>query len=183
MIHFNYMFFYYRTSPRGNSKFGIAECPWNRIRHVQQGTDEPVTFDRLWLTRSTGFPAAKRVESQLKKLYADRCLTLQTRRAGHTEWFTALNYAEWLENFLARAAEQEMDVVAYSQPYSATRRRDCPFNLPESLRFNDPCYQRLWTQLAETDCSAETVIQLQDRDSRVFARGLFELEDAEFSLR
>lgn len=183
MTHFNYMFFYYRTSPRGNSKFGIAECAWQRLRNLQQGTDESVTFDRLWLTRSTDLLAARRVESQLKTLYADRCLYLQTQRAGHTEWFTALNFADWQENFLRAAAEQEMDVVAYSQPYSATRRRDCPFDLPQSLSCNDPCYQQLWTRLAKTECSADTVIELQNRDSRVFARGLFELVDAEFSLR
>lgn len=125
-------YMYFRTSPRGNSKFGITVCPWSRLRHFQQGTDELITLDHVYILRSP-FPGSVDVlESTLKDLYSSRCLAEKTRRAGHTEWYQKLTHKEWLQSMLVFAHKYHTQVMHLTDNYQASRASDCPLNLPES---------------------------------------------------
>lgn len=83
----HYNFFYFRQSPRGNSKFGITHLLWERLRMQQQGTDEPIQFDHAWIMKANSESKIIALEEAIKKEFALDCLFKDTARAGHTEWF------------------------------------------------------------------------------------------------
>jgi len=131
-MNFHNSYMYFRTSPRGNSKFGITVCPWGRLRQFQQGTDELVTLDHVYILRSHLPGSVDVIEDTLKSLYSRRCLAEKTRRAGHTEWYQNLTHAEWLQAMLVFAHKYHADVMHLISDYQASRGSDCPLQLPES---------------------------------------------------
>ena len=127
-----YNWVYFRTSPRGNNKFGITNLPWSRLRMQQQGTDEEIQFDHLWLIESESRSEIEKIEDDLKKSYRDKCLKNKTNRAGHTEWFEPIDVVEF-ENRLKLICEGKnirFLKVSMDSPYKATRSSDCPFGSP-----------------------------------------------------
>jgi len=140
-----FKFFYFRTSPRGNSKFGVMDVPWQRLRMQQQGTDEEIQFDRIWLVKShSGYAHIETVETRLKNIYEDYCLANKNQRAGHTEWFSDLDIDAFEENFRTLAGDYNLEVkrVILDNPYTATKRSQCPFNFPKSYHFD--FYDKIW---------------------------------------
>lgn len=130
------MYVYVRTSPRGNTKFGITICPWERCRQFQQGTDELVNFDHLYLLTTTDGPwVFESIEQDLKTLYSSQCLHNQTKRAGHTEWYQGLDHAAWLQSMQYRVAHYnnrrpQVELRKLTEHYHATRGSQCPFRMP-----------------------------------------------------
>jgi hypothetical protein len=127
-----YLFVYFRTSPRKNSKFGITHLPWERLRMFQQGTDEEVQFDHLWLMKSKHDGYIEIVENALKNHYNNKCLFNQTNRSGHTEWFKNLDFKDFEKNLLELSDLYGIEVqkISMKKPYVATRGSECPFRSP-----------------------------------------------------
>lgn len=135
-----YKFFYFRSSPRGNSKFGIMDIPWQRLRNQQQGTDEEIQFDKLWLTRTLyDSRVIKDIENELKSIYSETCLAASNDRAGHTEWFSDVDITEFEEHLVNICEHNAVELLSFKNigPYTATKRSVCPFDAPAE-------YDRYW---------------------------------------
>jgi len=142
-----FKFFYFRTSPRGNSKFGVMDIPWQRLRVQQQGTDEEIQFDRIWLAKSTrGIWPIESIETKLKSFYDEYCLARKNQRAGHTEWFSNINSEVFEEKFseLAEYYGVEVKKIVLSSPYIATKKSHCPFRSPTS--YETVWYDEFWAK-------------------------------------
>jgi len=149
-----YNFFYFRTSVRGNSKFGITHLPWERLRMFQQGTDEEVQFDHLWLVKANNHSDIGLVEDTLKGHYNNKCLFNKTNRSGHTEWFRDLNIKDFEANLqaLADLYRVKLQKIPMKNPYVATRGSDCPFRSPSSTKGKYPIQEwagGFWQALTE----------------------------------
>ena len=142
-----YKFFYIRTSPRGNSKFGITDIPWQRVRMQQQGTDEIIQLDRLWFIKVDSRDKIAEIENALKDHYKDKCLATQNRRAGHTEWFrdVDVNIFNNQINDLCETLEVKIQEVPINGGYLATNKSQCPFNFPASFDYS--WFSNFWKQL------------------------------------
>jgi len=143
-----YKFFYFRTSPRGNSKFGVCDVPWQRLRMQQQGTDEEIQFDHLYLLKSKWPYSIPEIEKQLIDHYKDRCLAESNQRAGHTEWFKQIDHKDF-EKRLKEAVENcdaEICKVKSKKPYSATKRSQCPLYAPNT--YDESWCKQFWKQIA-----------------------------------
>jgi len=143
-----YKWFYFKTSPRGKSKFGVADNPWGRLRVFQQGTDEELFLDHLWVisSRDSIFSV---VETELKHMYKDQCLLLETNRAGHTEWFQEVNpkyFGKQLTN-LVKLAGGRIQKIKLKKPYAATRRSDCPLKFPAQKHEQEQWFKEFWSKI------------------------------------
>jgi hypothetical protein len=138
---YSHSFLYWRRSPRGMVKFGITHLPWERLRMQQQGTDEIIQFDHIWMIRSLYPSFIKMLESHLKTHYMSQCLHNITKRAGHTEWYSDVE----ITNFIATLAgynkllngkgwHGEIKKIPMKQPYLATKSSECPFGSPSNSR-------------------------------------------------
>jgi hypothetical protein len=142
-----YGWFYYRKSPRDNIKFGITHLLWERLRMFQQGTDELVQFDHVWLMRAHSESDIKSIESRLKNFYKPFCLHNTTKRGGHTEWYTQVNFKEFsklLKSF-CESYGAELVKVPLKKPYNATNSTQCPLGLPSNDRNKGKEYIQEWT--------------------------------------
>ena len=138
---FHHSFLYWRQSPRGMVKFGITHLPWERLRMQQQGTDELIQFDHIWMIRSLYFGYIKSLEQNLKDHYRTSCLHNKTKRAGHTEWYSdidaegfikVLDATLWrLKNF---GYTGDVRKVPLKKPYIATKSSECPLGSPSNSR-------------------------------------------------
>jgi hypothetical protein len=139
---YNYSFLYWRRSPRGMVKFGITHLPWERLRMQQQGTDEVIQFDHLWMIReSSDYWFIKQIEEKLKAYYSDHCLYKKTKRAGHTEWFSDIDADDFyikldcIQSALNwKTLQGEVVKIHMDQPYRATKSSECPFGSPSNSR-------------------------------------------------
>lgn len=131
-----YSWFYFRTTPRGKTKFGITHLPWERLRMQQQGTDEEIQFDHLWLARASCKEIISLVENSLKKIYRNQCLHNTTKRAGHTEWYESININHFNKTLKKYQTECSFEIVKIKlkEPYTATNSSQCPLKLP----YNSP---------------------------------------------
>lgn len=138
---YNHSFLYWRKSPRGMVKFGITHLPWERLRMQQQGTDELIQFDHLWMIRSLYPSFVKILEEKLKAHYNSSCLHNKTKRAGHTEWYSDIDAQDFVK-VLAKV-HGELDPIGWrgevkkihlKQPYRATKSSECPFGSPSNSR-------------------------------------------------
>ena len=127
-----FSFFYFRTSPRGNSKLGLCDVPWQRLRMQQQGTDESIQFDYLWVLKTnTKFDVAN-FEKELKKHFIETCIFKETQRAGHTEWFKDLSFKDFKKQFYRIAEMYDIKFIEINNPknpYTATRHSVCPLQI------------------------------------------------------
>lgn len=145
----HYGWFYFRKSPRGNNKFGVTHLLWERLRMQQQGTDEEIQFDRVWLVQAPNKETFSKIEKQLKTIYQPRCLHNTTKRAGHTEWYKNINLKEF-NNHLAeitRDLKCKVVNVKLKTPYTATSAKQCPLGLPTNDRFKGKEFIQEWTDL------------------------------------
>jgi hypothetical protein len=144
-----YGWFYFRQSPRGNVKFGITHLLWERLRMQQQGTDEEIQFDHVWLMRAQTKAQIDAIEKKLKNYYSNWCLHNSTRRAGHTEWYTQVNFEEFnkLLNDFTNEHKCEIIKVPLKKPYSATNSGQCPLGLPSNDRYKGKEYIQEWTDV------------------------------------
>jgi len=143
-----YKWFYLKTSPRGNSKFGVADSPWQRLRMFQQGTDEELFLDHLWIIRSTN-RIFDEVENDLKQHYRSQGLFKKTKRAGHTEWFTDVDVKSFdrrLTN-LVKLSGGQVTKVRLKAPYAATRKSDCPFKFPVHYHQRQQWLDEHWAKI------------------------------------
>jgi hypothetical protein len=127
-----YSFFYFRTSPRGNSKLGLSDVPWQRLRVQQQGTDEPIQFDHLWILQAKTKLDVVSFEKELKRQFANICIFKDTNRAGHTEWFAELDYKKFKVHFDKLAKLHGINSIKThnpKKPYIATRKSVCPLQM------------------------------------------------------
>ena len=138
---YEHSFLYWRRSPRGMVKFGITHLPWERLRMQQQGTDEIIQFDHIWMIRSRYPSFVKMLESHLKTHYMRRCLHNKTNRAGHTEWYSDVEIADFIavlagyDKLLNDAGcHGEVKKIPMKQPYLATKSSECPFGSPSNSR-------------------------------------------------
>jgi hypothetical protein len=151
----HYSFLYFRTTPRGTVKFGLTHLPWERLRMQQQGTDELIQFDHIWMTRSWQPGFMKVLEDALKAIYKDRCLHNKTNRAGHTEWYSEINPIEFenhVNSIVARLKVGNIRKIQLKAPYTATKSSECPFGSPSNSRHQSKEYikewaSRFWRQL------------------------------------
>jgi hypothetical protein len=132
-----FKFFYFRTSPRGNCKFGVTDIPWQRLRVQQQGTDEVIKFDHLWLIKTSAIHNVELIEEKLKSKYKTKCLATYNHRAGHTEWFSNIDPEEFETEFLQLCELKKVKVqkVPVEDGYFATNRKQCPFNCPATYDY------------------------------------------------
>ena len=144
----NYSFFYWRQSPRGNVKFGITHLPWERLRMFQQGTDEEIQFDHLWLLKADHSWELEKIEEVLKYHYRELCLRNDTQRTGHSEWFKQLDLKSFQYNInkLAEKYGVAIKKIALDKPYTATKSSLCPFNSPSNSRHQDKRHIYEWTE-------------------------------------
>ena len=144
----SYSFFYWRQSPRGNVKFGITHLPWERLRMFQQGTDEEIQFDYLWLLKANDHRELEDIEKVLKHCYREFCLHNDTQRTGHSEWFKQLDFAsfEYIINKLAKKRGVEIKKIELDKPYTATKSSLCPFNSPSNSRHQSKLHIYKWTE-------------------------------------
>ena len=143
MLTENFSFLYWRQSPRGRVKFGITHLPWERLRMQQQGTDEEIQFDHIWMTRYWAPGYTKVLEDNLKSIYKGRCLHNRTKRAGHTEWYENIDLSEFESYVNAIVASWKIDgssgggdikKICLNKPYTATKSSECPFGSPSNSR-------------------------------------------------
>jgi hypothetical protein len=155
---FHHSFLYWRQSPRGMVKFGITHLPWERLRMQQQGTDECIQFDHLWMIRSLYPSYVKLLETRLKQHYQSQCLHNTTKRAGHTEWYTDINIADFrrvLSRNLAKLdyGVSEVKKIPLKQPYTATKSSECPLGSPTNSRHQTvPIHswaKRFWYKISD----------------------------------
>ena len=145
-----YGWFYYRQSPRGNVKFGITHLLWERLRMQQQGTDEEIQFDHVWLMKSRTKAQIDLIEKQLKNHYKQWCLHNQTKRAGHTEWYSQVDLKEFtklLNKFAGELPGVELIKVPLKKPYTATSSGQCPLGLPSNDVSRGKDYIQEWTDI------------------------------------
>jgi hypothetical protein len=142
-----YSFFYWRQSPRGNVKFGITHLPWERLRMFQQGTDEEIQFDHLWLLKAEQSTEIARIEEVLKYFYSESCLHKVTRRTGHSEWFKQLDFNSFNHNIHQLAKKHNVDIkkIDLEKPYTATKSSVCPFNSPSNSRHQSKLHIHEWS--------------------------------------
>jgi hypothetical protein len=142
-----YGWFYFRKSPRNNVKFGITHLLWERLRMQQQGTDEEIQFDHVWLMRAKSKKHIDSIESKLKNFYSHYCLHTTTKRAGHTEWYTHVDLKEFTKLLKTYSEEygSELVKVPLKKPYTATNSGQCPLGLPTNDRFKGKEYIQEWT--------------------------------------
>ena len=132
-----FSFLYWRQSPRGRVKFGITHLPWERLRMQQQGTDEEIQFDHIWMTRHWAPGYTKVLEDSLKSIYKDRSLHNRTRRAGHTEWYESIDLNDFENNLkeLTDGRDTGRTIkIPLKKPYTATKSSECPFGSPSNSR-------------------------------------------------
>jgi len=143
-----YGWFYFRRSPRGNVKFGITHLLWERLRMQQQGTDEEIQFDHVWLMRAPFKWEIDQIENELKKFYGKYCLHNTTRRAGHTEWYSQVDLEEFsqLLDSLAKTLGCDLVKIHLEKPYTATNSGQCPLGLPSNDRYRGKEYIQEWTE-------------------------------------
>lgn len=142
-----YKFFYFRSSPRGNSKFGIMDIPWQRLRNQQQGTDEEIQFDKIWLVRTLyDIRVINDIENELKTIYGDTCLALGNGRAGHTEWFADVDILEFEEHLVELCNLNAVDLMPLNSiiPYTATKRSICPIDAP--VEYDRRWFDNFWVK-------------------------------------
>jgi hypothetical protein len=147
MSNYLYKFFYFRTSPRGNSKFGVMDIPWQRLRNQQQGTDEEIQFDHIWIVRTLyDNRVIADIENELKSIYEGRCLASKNGRAGHTEWFSDvdINSFELYFQDLCKCNGVELMKLEHIVPYRATKRSFCPINAP--VQYDRYWFDDFWTK-------------------------------------
>ena len=139
-----YSFLYWRQSPRGSVKFGITHLPWERLRMQQQGTDESIQFDHLWIIKSRSEGFIKSLEEQLKIHFKERCLHNITKRGGHTEWYTKLSIKEFKASLVEKFSVLTEDgyytgsikKIRLQKPYTATKSSECPFKSPSNSQYH-----------------------------------------------
>ncbi len=143
-----YKWFYLKTSPRGNSKFGVADSPWQRLRMFQQGTDEELFLDHLWII-SSKYKIFDEVENELIRHYQNNCLKKKTKRAGHTEWFTDVNVRSFNSNLtkLVTSAGGRIEKLKLKSPYAATRKTDCPLKFPTHYDQRQEWFKEFWSKI------------------------------------
>jgi len=144
-----YGWFYFRQSPRGNVKFGITHLLWERLRMQQQGTDEEIQFDHVWLMRAPSKSQIDQVERELKNYYKTWCLHNTTKRAGHTEWYSQVDLEEFSKLLDKYSTDYGCEIVeiALEKPYTATSSGQCPLGLPTNDRFKGKEYIQEWTDV------------------------------------
>jgi len=145
----HYSFLYFRTTPRGTVKFGLTHLPWERLRMQQQGTDEQIQFDHIWMTRSWTPGFINVLEDELKLLYKEKCLHNITKRAGHTEWYSGIDIKEFtnhVNNIVAQMKTGNIKKIQLKVPYTATRSSQCPFESPSNSRHQSKEYINEWAQ-------------------------------------
>ena len=144
-----YGWFYFRKSPRGNVKFGITHLLWERLRMQQQGTDEEIQFDHVWLMKAPSKSHIDSVEKQLKTFYHDWCLHNTTKRAGHTEWYTKVDFKEFSKLLIELTTAHDCKIikVPLKKPYTATSSGQCPLGLPTNDRYKGKEYIQEWTDV------------------------------------
>lgn len=143
-----FKFFYFRTSPRKNSKFGVTDIPWQRLRMQQQGTDEEIQFDGLWLLKcQDSMSSLDLIEDKLKKHYKEFCLAESNHRAGHTEWFSNINQKDFEKKLkdLCKFYGVEIRKVKLKKPYTATKKSQCPLQSPIGYDIN--WYSDFWHKI------------------------------------
>jgi len=144
-----YSWFYLRQSPRGNSKFGITHLLWERLRMQQQGTDEEIHFDHVWLVQARYKAQIDHIEKELKDFYKNFCLHNTTKRGGHTEWYSDVNAGEF-SDLLSKFANELVDCtvvkIPLKKPYSATNSGQCPLGLPSNDRYKGKEWIQEWTR-------------------------------------
>jgi len=142
-----YKFFYFRTSPRGNNKFGVCDIPWQRLRMQQQGTDEEIFFDHLYILKSDRSYSLLDVERYLKKSYKTQCLAENNKRAGHTEWFSKIDIKDFDKKIkkIAEMCGVEIRKLKLKTPYSATKKSQCPFDSPKT--YTTAWYDEFWRKI------------------------------------
>jgi hypothetical protein len=137
-----YSFLYWRQSPRGNVKFGITHLPWERLRMQQQGTDENIQFDHIWMIKSYYPSFVSMLESRLKDQFKNQCLHNKTNRAGHTEWYQDINLKDFKQCLLesvvyltdGNSFKGQAKKIRLKKPYNATKSSECPFGSPSNSR-------------------------------------------------
>lgn len=147
IMYERFKFFYFRTSPRGNAKFGVMDIPWQRLRMQQQGTDEEIQFDHIWLVRSNdGSWPFDLIENKLKSYYKEYCLAESNKRAGHTEWFSNIDPVDFQKKFrkLCETIGIEFQKIVLKKPYTATKKSQCPFKSP--VTYDLSWYKEFWNQ-------------------------------------
>jgi hypothetical protein len=150
MTNTAFKFFYFRTSPRGNTKFGVMDIPWQRLRMQQQGTDEEIQFDHIWLVRSLdGSWAFDFIERKLKDRYKNYCLAESNKRAGHTEWFSEVNIRDFQRKFKEFCKEYDVELkkVRLKGGYTATKKSQCPLRSPETYKLT--WYDEFWSKIPQ----------------------------------
>lgn len=143
-----YGFLYWRKTPRERVKFGITHLPWERLRMQQQGTDEEIQFDHIWMIQSGSEAGLKNVESALKAKFNHLCLHLETGRAGHTEWFRDISFDEFqtVLNCYAKSYSVNIAKVELESPYTATKSSECPFDSPSNSRHQSKLDIQCWQE-------------------------------------
>jgi hypothetical protein len=116
------------------------DIPWQRLRNQQQGTDEEIQFDKIWMVRTLHDKTViADIENELKSIYHDSCLALSNGRAGHTEWFSNVDAIEF-ESYLTELSNiNGVEIIPLDSitPYTATKRSACPIDAPVA-------YDRYW---------------------------------------
>jgi len=157
---FHHSFLYWRQSPRGMVKFGITHLPWERLRMQQQGTDECIQFDHLWMLRSLYPSFVGLLENSLKQHYQEHCLHNTTKRAGHTEWYKDVNIDDFVNVLSCNLAKfnscaSEIKKIPLKQPYTATKSSECPLGSPSNSRHQTvPVHSwasRFWYKVADSN--------------------------------
>lgn len=154
----NYKFFYFRSSPRGNSKFGIMDIPWQRLRNQQQGTDEEIQFDSIWLARTLyDIEIVNSIEDELKKIYGDSCLALGNNRAGHTEWFSDVDIEDFETHLTEMCRDNGVELIKMNSiiPYTATKRSQCPIESP--VQYSRDWCEDIWLKEIDYQASSNTL--------------------------
>lgn len=142
-----YKLIYFRSSPRGNSKFGIMDIPWQRLRNQQQGTDEVIQFDKIWMVRTLyDKTVITDIENELKIIYSDACLALQNNRAGHTEWFSNIDVLEFETYLVELCNNNGVEFLPLNDitPYTATKKSICPIDAP--VKYDQQWFDDFWTK-------------------------------------
>jgi hypothetical protein len=144
----SYSFFYWRQSPRNNVKFGITHLPWERLRMFQQGTDEKIQFDHLWMLNAEHPSDIEKIEKVLKHHYRESCLHNETQRTGHSEWFKQLDFDifNYNINVLAKKYNVTIKKIALKNPYTATKSSSCPFKSPSNSRYHNKQHIHEWAE-------------------------------------
>ncbi len=145
----SYKFFYFRKSPRGNAKFGVTDVPWQRLRVQQQGTDEEIQFDHLWLIKSYfGLSGIENIETKMKQVFKEKCMADLNGRAGHTEWFSNLDFDLFRDTFDKVINESyfcQVRKIPLTTAYTATKKSQCPLDFPKS--YDTSLYEKIWTKI------------------------------------